>query len=114
MATTDTAPAGRGIPGGLLTGIGTPLVMLLLLAMIVLPLPPFALDVLFTFNIALAIIVLLAAVYAGRPLEFAVFPTVLLICHAAAPWAERGVHAGGTAAGAHGYGRCRQRDRGLW
>jgi hypothetical protein len=78
MATTD-APAGRGIPGGLLTGMGTPLVMLLLLVMIVLPLPPLALDVLFTFNIALAIIVLLAAVYAARPLEFAVFPTVLLI-----------------------------------
>nr|WP_008292501.1 flagellar biosynthesis protein FlhA [Congregibacter litoralis] len=62
-----------------LTGIGTPLVMMLLLSMIVLPLPPVILDVLFTFNIALAIIVLLAAVYAGRPLEFAVFPTVLLI-----------------------------------
>jgi flagellar biosynthesis protein FlhA len=53
--------------------------MLLLLSMIVLPLPPVALDLLFTFNIALAIIVLLAAIYAARPLEFAVFPSVLLI-----------------------------------
>ncbi|MEM9397055.1 MAG: flagellar biosynthesis protein FlhA, partial [Pseudomonadota bacterium] len=60
-------------------GMGAPLVMMLLLVMIVLPLPPLILDVLFTFNIALAIIVLLAAVYAARPLEFAVFPTVLLI-----------------------------------
>ncbi|MDP5072078.1 MAG: FHIPEP family type III secretion protein, partial [Congregibacter sp.] len=60
---------------GFLSGLGTPLIMMLLLAMIVLPLPPIILDVLFTFNIALAIIVLLAAVYAGRPLEFAVFPT---------------------------------------
>ncbi|MEM6543938.1 MAG: flagellar biosynthesis protein FlhA [Pseudomonadota bacterium] len=59
--------------------MGAPLVMMLLLVMIVLPLPPLILDVLFTFNIALAIIVLLAAVYAARPLEFAVFPTVLLI-----------------------------------
>jgi hypothetical protein len=42
-------------------------------------LPPFALDLLFTFNIALAIIVLLAACVRARPLEFAVFPTVLLI-----------------------------------
>ena len=62
-----------------LSGLGAPIVMLLLLTMIVLPLPPMALDVLFTFNIALAILVLFAAVYAARPLEFAVFPTVLLI-----------------------------------
>jgi flagellar biosynthesis protein FlhA len=75
MATTDARPGRAAV----LTGLGTPLVMLLLLVMIVLPLPPLALDVLFTFNIALAIIVLLAAVYAARPLEFAVFPTVLLI-----------------------------------
>jgi flagellar biosynthesis protein FlhA len=79
MATPDTVAPAPAIPGGWLSGLGTPLVMLLLLAMIVLPLPPFGLDVLFTFNIALAIIVLLAAVYAARPLEFAVFPTVLLI-----------------------------------
>jgi flagellar biosynthesis protein FlhA len=63
----------------ILTGLGTPMVMLLLLVMIVLPLPPVALDLLFTFNIALAIIVLLASIYAARPLEFAVFPSVLLI-----------------------------------
>ena len=80
MAVTD-AGTGAAAPGlrTLLTGIGTPLVLLTLLVMIVLPLPPIALDLLFTFNIALAIIVLLAAVYAARPLEFAVFPTVLLI-----------------------------------
>jgi flagellar biosynthesis protein FlhA len=64
---------------GILAGIGAPLVMMLMLTMIVLPLPPLALDLLFTFNIALAIVVLLASVYAARPLEFAVFPTVLLI-----------------------------------
>jgi flagellar biosynthesis protein FlhA len=51
----------------------------LLLAMMVLPLPPLALDLLFTFNIALSLMVLLAAVYALRPLDFAVFPTILLI-----------------------------------
>ncbi|MEM0954991.1 MAG: flagellar biosynthesis protein FlhA [Pseudomonadota bacterium] len=62
-----------------LSGLGAPVVMLLLLTMIVLPLPPLALDILFTFNIALAILVVLAAVYAARPLEFAIFPTVLLI-----------------------------------
>ena len=60
-------------------GLGTPILILLLLAMMVLPLPPLALDLLFTFNIALSLIVLLAAVYALRPLDFAVFPTILLI-----------------------------------
>ncbi len=44
-----------------------------------LPVPPFLLDVLFTFNIALSIVVLLVSVYALRPLDFAVFPTVLLV-----------------------------------
>jgi len=79
---TDTAASGSVFEVGarsILTGLGTPLVMLLLLVMIVLPLPPVALDLLFTFNIALAIIVLLSAIYAARPLEFAVFPSVLLI-----------------------------------
>ena len=79
MATTDARLPDATANATPLTGIGAPLVMLLLLSMIVLPLPPTALDLLFTFNIALAIIVLLAAVYAARPLEFAVFPTVLLI-----------------------------------
>ncbi|MEO0436810.1 MAG: flagellar biosynthesis protein FlhA [Pseudomonadota bacterium] len=80
MATADSAVANQSATSaGALAGMGAPLVMMLLLVMIVLPLPPLILDVLFTFNIALAIIVLLAAVYAARPLEFAVFPTVLLI-----------------------------------
>jgi flagellar biosynthesis protein FlhA len=47
--------------------------------MMVLPLPPFLLDVLFTFNIAVSILVLLVAVNTKKPLEFAVFPTVLLV-----------------------------------
>ncbi|HEX5353498.1 MAG TPA: flagellar biosynthesis protein FlhA [Rhodanobacteraceae bacterium] len=59
-------------------GIGAPLVMLLLLAMVVLPLPPFMLDILFSFNIALSLVIVLAVVYVMRPLEFAAFPTVVL------------------------------------
>ncbi|HCL93823.1 MAG TPA: flagellar biosynthesis protein FlhA, partial [Gammaproteobacteria bacterium] len=74
----QSSPTDVGVKS-ILTGLGTPMVMLLLLVMIVLPLPPVALDLLFTFNIALAIIVLLASIYAARPLEFAVFPSVLLI-----------------------------------
>ncbi len=62
-----------------LAGLGTPVMMVLMLALMILPLPPFMLDVLFSFNIALALLVLLACVYALRPLDFAVFPTVLLV-----------------------------------
>ncbi|MCB1679678.1 MAG: flagellar biosynthesis protein FlhA [Halioglobus sp.] len=62
-----------------LSGLGTPLLLFMMLVMMVMPLPPVMLDLFFTFNIALAMIVLLASVYAGRPLEFAAFPTVLLI-----------------------------------
>lgn len=61
------------------TGLGTPAVMLMMLAMIVLPLPAMALDLLFTVSIALSIMVLMASVYATRPLDFGVFPTVLLL-----------------------------------
>ena len=49
------------------------------LAMVVLPLPPMALDMLFTFNIALSIIIMMAVFYVSRPVEFGVFPTVLLV-----------------------------------
>lgn len=59
--------------------IGIPLVILCILAMVILPLPPALLDILFTFNIVLAVMVLLVAVSAKRPLEFSLFPTILLI-----------------------------------
>ena len=61
------------------SGIGVPLGVLAALAMIILPLPPLALDVLFTFNIALSLIVVMAVFYVSRPLDFGVFPTVLLL-----------------------------------
>ncbi|MGU5698044.1 flagellar biosynthesis protein FlhA [Aeromonas allosaccharophila] len=66
----------RGILG---KGLGTPLLVLAALGMVVLPIPPLMLDVLFSFNIALSIVILLVAVYTRRPLEFAAFPTVLLL-----------------------------------
>ena len=59
--------------------LGAPLLIVLILGMMILPLPPFALDLLFTFNIALSLIVLLASVYTVRPLDFAAFPIVLLL-----------------------------------
>src|SRR5688500_15825419 len=61
------------------SGLGVPLGVLAALAMIILPLPPLALDVLFTFNIALSLIVVMAVFYVQRPLDFGVFPTVLLL-----------------------------------
>ncbi|MEY2700572.1 MAG: hypothetical protein RIQ52_1327 [Pseudomonadota bacterium] len=60
-------------------GLGAPILVLLMLMMMVLPLPPFVLDLLFTFNIAFSLLILLVAIYALRPLDFAVFPTVLLV-----------------------------------
>ena len=60
-------------------GLGAPAVILMLLAMIVLPLPPFLLDLFFTFNIALSLVVLLLVVYALRPLDFGLFPSMLLV-----------------------------------
>src|ERR1700721_3698247 len=59
-------------------GLGVPLLVMVILAMMVLPLPAFLLDVFFTFNISLSIMILLAVIYVRRALEFAAFPTVLL------------------------------------
>lgn len=59
--------------------IGTPLLVLVCLGMVMLPMPVFLLDILFTFNIALSMIVLLVTIYAKRPMDFASFPSVLLI-----------------------------------
>ena len=60
-------------------GVGLPLLVLAMLAMMMVPLPPLALDILFTFNIALSIAILLTTVYVGRPLDFGIFPTILLV-----------------------------------
>ncbi len=60
-------------------GIGVPTGVLAVLAMVVLPLPPLALDVLFSFNIALSIMIVVAVFYVARPIDFGVFPTVLLL-----------------------------------
>ncbi|HAS8316869.1 TPA: flagellar biosynthesis protein FlhA [Vibrio vulnificus] len=67
------------IPQRSVPAIGAPIMVLATLAMVVLPIPPFLLDMFFTFNIALAMVVLLVTVYTRRPLDFAAFPTVLLI-----------------------------------
>jgi flagellar biosynthesis protein FlhA len=59
--------------------IAAPILIIMMLAMMILPLPPFALDIFFSFNIALSIIILLTSLYTVKPLDFMVFPTVLLV-----------------------------------
>jgi len=59
--------------------IGAPAMIVVILAMMVLPLPSFVLDVFFTFNIALSIMVLLVSLYIMKPLDFSAFPAVLLV-----------------------------------
>ena len=59
--------------------VSGPLIIILLLAMMMLPLPPFVLDLLFTFNIALSIMVLMIGLQTTKPLDFISFPTVLLV-----------------------------------
>ncbi|WP_414058402.1 flagellar biosynthesis protein FlhA [Rouxiella chamberiensis] len=59
--------------------VGVPILLLSILAMVILPLSPVVLDILFTFNIVLSVLVLLVSVNSKRPLDFALFPTILLI-----------------------------------
>lgn len=68
-----------GPRAAVLAALGAPFAVLLVLSMMVLPLPPFALDLLFTFNIAMAVMVMMVAAHMVRPLDFAAFPTVLLL-----------------------------------
>jgi len=70
---------GAMVMGMPLNRLAVPMLVLLILAMMVLPLPTLMLDVLLTLNIALAMIVLLVSLNARRPLDFSVFPTVLLL-----------------------------------
>ncbi|MCP5297456.1 MAG: flagellar biosynthesis protein FlhA [Zoogloeaceae bacterium] len=65
--------------GGNLRQLGAPLLIIMILSMMVLPLPPVLLDLFFTFNIALAVMVLLVSMYTKKPLDFSIFPTVLLV-----------------------------------
>ena len=59
--------------------LAAPILIIMLLAMMILPLPAFVLDIFFSFNIALSVIVLLTALYTVKPLDFMAFPTILLL-----------------------------------
>jgi flagellar biosynthesis protein FlhA len=62
-----------------LPSLAGPCAFVLVLAMVVVPLPPFALDILFTFNISFALMILLASLYMAKPTDFSAFPTLLLL-----------------------------------
>src|SRR5215813_5617297 len=79
MATASNTPSMPNMRDLLRAGIGVPVGVLAVLSMVVLPLPPVVLDVLFTFNIALSIVIVMSVFYVARPVEFGVFPTILLI-----------------------------------
>ena len=68
-----------GLTGDKVKTLGAPIFIIMILVMMILPVPPFALDLFFTFNIALSLMVLVAALYTTRPLDFAAFPTILLV-----------------------------------
>jgi flagellar biosynthesis protein FlhA len=72
-------PAWMGAIGAKGNALAAPILIILLLAMMILPLPAFILDLFFSFNIALSVIVLLTALYTVKPLDFMAFPAILLV-----------------------------------
>lgn len=64
---------------GMQGNMGVPILVMVMLGMMTLPVPAFLLDLFFTFNIAISIVVLLICIYALRPLDFAIFPSILLV-----------------------------------
>jgi flagellar biosynthesis protein FlhA len=68
----------QSLSGGNMKGLAGPILIIMILCMMVLPLPPFLLDLLFTFNIAMSVMVLLVSMYTMKALDFAAFPAVLL------------------------------------
>lgn len=62
-----------------LSGLGIPAIVLLIISMLILPLPPFLLDFLFTFNILLGVMIILIAINSSKPLDFSSFPAILLL-----------------------------------
>ncbi len=78
-ATTASPPLARRLLEIARNGLGAPLIVLAMLAMVVVPLAPPVLDALFSFNIAISLVVLLAVIYVQRPLDFTIFPIVLLM-----------------------------------
>ena len=79
MALNDALKLRQLLTPANLRPLAAPVLIIVILSMMVLPLPVFLLDVFFTFNIAISVMVMLVAMYSTRPLDFSVFPTVLLV-----------------------------------
>lgn len=79
MASNDTLNLRALLTPENLRTLAAPILIIMILSMMVLPLPVFLLDVFFTFNIAISVMVMLVAMYSKKPLDFSVFPTVLLV-----------------------------------
>ncbi len=79
LKTLSLPPWMAGLASRGSSALAAPILIILLLAMMILPLPGFLLDVFFSFNIALSVIVLLTALYTVKPLDFMAFPAILLV-----------------------------------
>ena len=78
MATVTLSGIRQDLSNFDFSGLGIPVLVLLIITMLVLPLPPMLLDVLFTFNIVVGLIIIMIAVNISRPLDFSAFPSILL------------------------------------
>ena len=78
MSMSDTIPRNAGL-GETATGLALPFGILMLVAMMVLPLPAFLLDLFFTVNILISLLILMVALHTFRPLDFSSFPSLLLV-----------------------------------
>ena len=79
MATANMSTIRQTLSGFELSGLGIPVLILLIISMLILPLPAFLLDVLFTFNIVIGLVIIMIAINVSRPLEFSSFPSILLL-----------------------------------
>lgn len=79
MSTTALSAVRQGFAGARVSDLGIPIIVMVIMAMLVVPLPAAVLDVLFTFNLLAGMVVILVAIRTTRPLEFSSFPSVLLL-----------------------------------
>ena len=93
--------------------LAVPIAVLLIVIALITPLPSFLLDILIVLDLMMSVIVMMVAMYIGRPVEFSVFPTVLLLLTLVPAGSERLVVAPHSAQRKHRDGRRRTRDRGV-
>ena len=79
MATATLSNIRQNLSKIELSGLGIPFLVLLIISMLILPLPAFLLDFLFTFNIVVGLVIIMIAINSSKPLDFSSFPAILLI-----------------------------------